>query len=946
MTATAEKVETTADQQINADEQVRHIFWDIESYENLFICGMLDDNDYLEMFYRVPDDHPEYVAEIDRACHDRGFKYELYDLAKDISRFKWHFEKRIPTSGKPTLLADFLGETDKKVEPKKNWYFGFNTLSYDIPMCDHIILSSLANRLQTTTASIKSYSNALVNQTARHVDTQAYQQYANQVDCAFLNEKMVDKGHPTIGLKTLVGIKGGSIIESKANHTGVSENIYQDTLYNLNDIVELRDVVYPGVMEQTFKVRLSLLNRFPKLRQLGITVNSTSATFVSGIVAPDGPIKDTKVVTYMYPAPHIAKELGVPQTDVLEDTKKWYMENVFKQVSKHNPQAAINHLAKFMSIYSYYAEIRGQNWNESALHAMTYGNAAKTKADRKALQDKYGTILPLIDKYGNDTNTYVAFSIGGIHGAEINYKQLERDRKKIKYLRDTYGKISMIPSKEVSNRLLNLIKTQSRTTYMDYPQHLSHEIPMFYHKTKPVDEILPPEELTPYMYDDTKGSRKETLLGRYKYTSIGNSIHQDFAGYYPMLLVNLGVFYNEETGEDIYNNVRLFRLKVKSKLKTLERGTVLYDDTDIEQQGYKLVLNSASGVLDGTFDTNVRANNKAMSMRIIGQLFTFRIGMALALEGASVPSSNTDGIYVFNIDLEKNRKIVEHELKSMYVPIEPEPLYLVSKDANNRMEMDNGKVVNARGATLTSWNGAQVNKRLAHPAIVDKVMTMYLQNDGVLDGDVKIDKVKEALAEYHRNPEILEAFKSYDDAAKRTFVYMASWIMRSTSGSIMVDDLNNVYPGTERVWITKEGRKLTKYATRKLKPSVTLDSFAEKLFPDTRLGNPDLIRYLTDINAYDQYFENAITVDQYLKNRQKEVDASGKVVYNGQSVYVISQSKISHLPVDAEVYLNNASLLTMSSEEIDKIYQQIDLSQYVDMIAEFAKVWQNELVAS
>ena len=112
MTATAEKVETTADQQINADKQVRHIVWNIESYENLFICGMLDDNFYLEMFYRVPDDHPEYVAEIDRACHDRGFRYKLYDLAKDISRFKWHFEKHIPASGKPTLLADFLGEAD------------------------------------------------------------------------------------------------------------------------------------------------------------------------------------------------------------------------------------------------------------------------------------------------------------------------------------------------------------------------------------------------------------------------------------------------------------------------------------------------------------------------------------------------------------------------------------------------------------------------------------------------------------------------------------------------------------------------------------------------------------------------------------------------------------------------------------------------------------------
>ena len=28
--------------------------------------------------------------------------------------------------------------------------------------------------------------------------------------------------------------------------------------------------------------------------------------------------------------------------------------------------------------------------------------------------------------------------------------------------------------------------------------------------------------------------------------------------------------------------------------------------------------------------------------------------MVLALEGATIPSSNTDGIYVFNIDIDKN----------------------------------------------------------------------------------------------------------------------------------------------------------------------------------------------------------------------------------------------------------------------------------------------------
>ena len=66
-----------------------------------------------------------------------------------------------------------------------------------------------------------------------------------------------------------------------------------------------------------------------------------------------------------------------------------------------------------------------------------------------------------------------------------------------------------------------------------------------------------------------------------------------------------------------------------------------------EQKDYKRVLNSASGTLGGNFDTNLRANNRAMTMRKIGQLFTFSMGRALALEGADV-YTNKNGITIVN----------------------------------------------------------------------------------------------------------------------------------------------------------------------------------------------------------------------------------------------------------------------------------------------------------
>ena len=474
-----------------------------------------------------------------RACKDSGYKFTAYDLKKDVSRFKWHFEQRIPKQKSETksLLSGFLGIEDVEVKPKENWYIGYNTLNYDIQMIDYLLQSTFGDKVQTTTETLRQYSDTLINDTARRINTKMYEQYANQVDAAFQNETMVDRGKPTIGLKTLVGVKGGSIIESESNKTGYSKDIYFDVLYNINDVKELKDVVWPDKMEKTFDIRRSLLERFPKLKENNITVNSTSAKFVEYIVSPDRKIDDYPTVSFMYPAKHIADNLGVPQTDVLEDTKNWYIERVFNVVKKTNPKAAYAHYAKFMSIYEYYNSFRGKNWNDSANHLLIHGITPEPKQNRRKLLDDFGTFIPFIDKYGNDSGTYANFSAGGIHGAEIFHEQLNNDRKKIKELRETYKYISAIPKGEISAKLKNLITVQSRTRYKGYPQHLSHEIPMFYKATEEVDEILPPEEFTPFMYDKTKGT--EVLIDRYKYTSTGFSVHQDFAGYYPMCATRL-----------------------------------------------------------------------------------------------------------------------------------------------------------------------------------------------------------------------------------------------------------------------------------------------------------------------------------------------------------------------------------------------------------------------
>lgn len=905
-------------------------FWDIECYDNLFCVGFLDDNDFLDMFYLVNtlDDEQSVL----QACKDSGYAFAAHDLKSDGIKLIKYMENPIPSDGSPTLLSDFLGIDNEVIKPKEDWYFSYNGINYDIPMIDYVIKSMVSGRARVSTEALRKYSDKVINSGRAPINTKPYLLYGNHVDLAFLNEKQIKEGRPIIGLKTLAGILGGSIIESESNKTGHSENIYYDILYNINDIAETKNRVFPGFIQNKFKTKKRLLEKYPHLKDYGITVNDTSAKFVEFIIAPDKPIKDTPRMTLMYPAEHKAKEFGCEQFDVLEDTKNWYMENVYKPVSKHNKEAADLHLAKFMSIYSYYDYYRNENWNESAAHMFEFGIKPKTKADRKIGDRTFGVILPFIDKYGNESPSYVKFSIGGIHGAEINQKQLDRDRKKIRELKEKYGCISKLPKNACSRKLLNLIIAQSRTSYNGYPVRLSHEIPYFYENTESVDEILDPEQFSPYMVQKKKDqSTKETyliedLLDRYKYTTSGNSAHQDFASYYPVLLINLGTFH-DGNGRDPYEEVKDERIQIKGQLKVLERGSQEYKDVDQTQDGLKLILNSASGILDGSHDTNLRANNKAVAMRIIGQLFTFRIGMALALEGATIPSSNTDGIYATNINFEDNKRIVEETLKGLYIDIDPEEMFLVSKDANNRMEVVDGKVTSAKGGIIGSWKGAAVEQSLSHPALVDRILTDYLQ-EADLDSAVNHDIIRKCLINYAATED------------HRRFIYMASWVMRSTSGSLFVDNKGEVYPGTVRVWLSKGGVKFTRYAARVQRTANnangtnTLDNYAAELMPGSYLGKPETMEYLADKIDVGTCFPKVPTVQQYREIKDKV-----------PSVYIVSETKISNLNPDDRLHIDNRCIDELPEEEIMNIFRTFDLEGYVRMIGEFAKSWHNELVA-
>ena len=131
------------------------------------------------------------------------------------------------------------------------------------------------------------------------------------------------------------------------------------------------------------------------------------------------------------------------------------------------------------------------------------------------------------------------------------------------------------------------------------------------------------------------------------------------------------------------------------------------------------------------------------------------------------------------IQEQKNKAIVNRELEQLYIEIDPEPMYLVSKDTNNRMEMEDGRITSARGGTLTSWNGADVDTRLAHPAISDKVLTIYLQNSDLLDGPVNKKEIRKALDTYHDNIDVswVSHLKKTNQARNSVVKLFLAWFL-------------------------------------------------------------------------------------------------------------------------------------------------------------------------
>lgn len=562
------------------------------------------------------------------------------------------------------------------------------------------------------------------------------------VDVARLNEKQ-----QKVGLKRLLGLLGHQILEfdklDGANAELGSLNDLMDLIaYNVSDVVNLEELFNHPVYNSQFEVKRQMIGMYPELvyeidaashevivdpkhvRRDRLFADSTSQQLASRALCPDGRLRDSERVSFWYPSHAKALEYGTPRRDVLEEAADFFEERVGALIDSGYAREACE---AFQSAYDYYSSIRGENFNDSDRHKSDYGLVGVAKSLAGFGKRPAGGVY--VGPDGKPTSCYYIFSAGGIHGAEYDKALYEADIEafecEVRLFEFVRG---MFPGEDGAVRLANSVQTYATPIGLEFPDGGEHYVREFlksgFTKRKAEWKTL----ARPALFKTAGG--RPSLDDRYAMTSFAEVNHEDFTSYYPGLLRQMDAFENRNVAGDRYGEIfeskqRYGEMRKDPTLSQEERDLV-----SLKRNGVKLVLNTASGAGDSGFDNPVRMNNNVIAMRVIGQLFTWRIAQAQALVGARVVSTNTDGLYT-ELDEGVNNSVLEREAVGMNVEIVPERLKLISKDANNRVEyrtLDDGSVdvLSAAGGTLTCWEGPDPSKALAHPALVDRVLCRYL----------------------------------------------------------------------------------------------------------------------------------------------------------------------------------------------------------------------------
>ena len=913
----------------------------------------------------------------------------------------------------------FVNDTDAEYSDKKYPYLmGYNSFNYDttslaLYISDTFWLKNGELQFSPVTArQMRNYNNELFTpaykscmpsylqrdksnsnsgQTNRNnrenIIRQNMLRSGRHIDVAALNEKM-----QKVALKRILGMLGHQILESDKLDSNRSRIYTLDELadliaYNVSDVVNLHEVFIHPVYQGNFELKKGLLETYPELvynenpgtykpdvrpdnvRPDRLYIDSSSAKLAAKTLCPYGVLHDRETVSFVYPCKEKAEALGIPQINVLDECRKF-----FYGLYPNRPDLQ----AEFDRIYFYYKNnIEGRNFNSSNEYAEYWSEQYKLRHEvqndvlRTPLPaysmseiPKCNLTLPYYQANGEPSRYYVVFGVGGIHGAEYNkdayvqdmeqYTALEQEFEEFKqyfdYIKQTFPDPAMLKQKDpATKKPWKLEYNGKKYKASDFLQKGA---------TKDFAEWKEPdkskiEKKKPQLFKQ-KASGVTSLNDAYTYTSNADSNHEDFTSYYPNLLIMMGAFYNQGLGYDRYAEIFENKQKYGKLMKDKNISEEEKYHYSILRSGTKLILNSASGAADASFFTPIRMNNQIMSMRIIGQLFTWRIGQAQAYEGAGIISTNTDGLFTV-FEATKNAEILAREAANIHVEIEPEFCHLVSKDTNNRIEIDEkGNIIAASGGSLACYKRPDPTKSLAHAAIIDYAMCEYLRNVDNIHGNTP-DFLAEPFDMDKGKVILYNARFAFPDSVR--YLNMFQTIVASSIGSntYIFGETKNFQGYKDQLMTTPFNQGLFDAACA-CKDINIMQHYNRVFFvrpefqavcnkPLYMLSNA-AARVVTPAQKLTRQRNNLLPIwhDPYAKALLEKFGLPESEIPEGKEAKV---TKVSGIDAEWYVYIENRSLFELTDEEKQALIDNLDMDCYLTLFASsFNKNWANGKFAS
>ena len=366
---------------------------------------------------------------------------------------------------------------------------------------------------------------------------------------------------------------------------------------------------------------------------------------------------------------------------------------------------------------------------------------------------------------------------------------------------------------------------------------------------------------------ETKSMKKSVTT-----VDLKNVIHVDFKSYYPTLNILLGVYKNKF--EDNYSEVRRKRYALKDMLtpELKHNNRPKYDEINRRQNALKLVLNSATGASNQHKENaDLPLDNATLSMRIMGNLLAYVVGQRFANAGGLVISTNTDGLYIANMTIEKATEITDDFYEIYGLTLEPELVdRMINKNANERIEMvknpeTNELEIDGVGGSLSRSLGDEIDlsSKINYPRVSGKAVLNYIaDNDMWLHESIDYQRLKNYIKEQLNDFNPIDWTITLKGNNRRHFYTIEDDIDFTPSkdeDSFFGEVKYNALQNTNRVVLTNNGKHIVQYfKNKKEKISGLTSNKVQILNWQKELENTDLYKDDLDIEAYTQWAYNLI----------------------------------------------------------------------------------------